>query len=237
MIGRKIGAAGFMVLLLSGSVGCASFGVQLKKMMGGQPSTPSSHEPVKFSDAPNVNPEAAKNFERMTAEKMRDQSQLAAGSGSLWVMEGQGAYLFAQNTSRLVGDILNVRIDGHPKEQIQSKTQVIKTLMAQLEKDSRQPASQGAEGPQEAEPEPAPQAAAASPQESEGPVQLVTTRITDILKDGSYKIQGDSAFMIGMREYKLLVKGIVRAEDFNESGISAEKLLDPSFDIVNTRKN
>lgn len=41
--------------------------------------------------------------------------------------------------------------------------------------------------------------------------------------------------MIGSREYKVIVSGIVRAEDFNEQGINATQLLDPNFDVVSAR--
>ena len=42
--------------------------------------------------------------------------------------------------------------------------------------------------------------------------------------------------MIGKREYKVIVTGLVRPEDFNDAGISAEKILDPQFDIVSSKK-
>jgi flagellar L-ring protein precursor FlgH len=42
--------------------------------------------------------------------------------------------------------------------------------------------------------------------------------------------------MIGKREYKVIVTGIVRQEDFDDSGIDASKLLDPQFDIVSSRR-
>jgi flagellar L-ring protein precursor FlgH len=43
-------------------------------------------------------------------------------------------------------------------------------------------------------------------------------------------------FMIGKREYKVIVTGVVRPEDFDDAGIEAGKLLDPQFDIVSSRK-
>ena len=43
--------------------------------------------------------------------------------------------------------------------------------------------------------------------------------------------------MIGKKEYKVIVTGIVRADDFNDEGIDAPKLLDPQFDIVSLRKS
>lgn len=228
-----------LVAVLFLSTGCASFGAKLKGWMGGE-AAPVEKGPVKFSETANLNKDAGNNYRRMTSDRMREESQLGENVGSLWVMEGQGSYLFAQNTSRLVGDILNVRIEGYPKEQILSKTKVIKNLLAEIAKEERGLASeepapeQAAEGAPSPAAQPGPQAAA--PDET-AQVEVVTTRITEILKDGSYRVEGDMPFMIGPREYKLLVKGIVRAEDFNESGLSAEKLLDPKFDIVGTRKN
>jgi flagellar L-ring protein precursor FlgH len=229
-----------LVGLLFGSTGCASFGAKMKRWVGGNPDT-ADNGPVKFSEKPTVNPGAGNNYRRMTSDRMREESQLGENVGSLWVMEGQGSYLFAQNTSRLVGDILNVRIDGYPKEQIVAKTKVIKGLLDQLSKEDRGLASESQAAQAQAEaPAPSaqpPQQPSAQPKDETAHVEVVTTRITEILKDGSYRVEGDMPFMIGPREYKLLVKGIVRAEDFNESGLSAEKLLDPKFDIVGTRKN
>ena len=56
------------------------------------------------------------------------------------------------------------------------------------------------------------------------------------MKDGSYRVKGTQAFMIGKREYKVIVTGIVRPDDFNEDNTSAAKLLDAQFDVVSTKK-
>jgi flagellar L-ring protein precursor FlgH len=66
-----------------------------------------------------------------------------------------------------------------------------------------------------------------------GPIQ---TRIIERLADGNYKIKGQQPFMIGKRDYKVLVVGIVRPEDYNDEGISSGKLIDPQFDVVSIRK-
>jgi flagellar L-ring protein precursor FlgH len=42
--------------------------------------------------------------------------------------------------------------------------------------------------------------------------------------------------MIGKREYKVIVTGLIRPEDFNDAGIISEKLLDPQYDVVSLRK-
>jgi flagellar L-ring protein precursor FlgH len=72
--------------------------------------------------------------------------------------------------------------------------------------------------------------------EQELTVKTVPTRIVERTIEGNYRVKGTQPFMIGTREFKIIVTGIVRAEDFNEEGISATKLLDPKFDIVSARK-
>ena len=67
-------------------------------------------------------------------------------------------------------------------------------------------------------------------------VESVPTRIVEVLRDGSYRIRGTQDFMIGKREYRVIVTGIVRQEDFNEDGISADKLMDSQFDIVSAKR-
>ena len=67
-------------------------------------------------------------------------------------------------------------------------------------------------------------------------MKVVPTRIVELLKDGNYRVKGDQPFMIGKREYKVIVTGIVRPADFDDAGISAEKLLDPKFDIVSLKR-
>ena len=67
-------------------------------------------------------------------------------------------------------------------------------------------------------------------------MQAVPTRIVEQLKDGSYRVKGMQPFMIGKREYKVIVTGVVRPEDFDDAGIDSSKLLDSQFDIVSSRK-
>ena len=43
--------------------------------------------------------------------------------------------------------------------------------------------------------------------------------------------------MIGKREYKVIITGMIRPEDFNDEGVSSVKLLDPQFDVVSIRRN
>ena len=77
--------------------------------------------------------------------------------------------------------------------------------------------------------------AAATEEAKDFSVKTVPTRVVERMVDGNYRVRGTQPFMIGTREYKVIVSGIVRAEDFNEEGISASQLLDANFDIVSSK--
>lgn len=239
-----------VVLLCSG---CASLGKTLKAWMGGgeeEPGRPKISTPT-FSDQDNLRANSDKQYRRMNRSRFEEEADLKADAGSLWVMEGQGAYLFAQNQTRMVGDLLNVRIEGQPKTQLQTKANVIKKLLDRLESPMRGLASVKPAAPAPPAPPAAPSADAKKPADgtektdgaeaaakSEPPfgVQTVPTRIVEQMKDGSYRVRGMHPLMIGKREYKVIVTGIVRSEDFDDAGVDSSKLLDPQFDIVSSRK-
>lgn len=222
-------------------VGCASFGKSMKEFLGGK-TTKKRRKRVSQKAVGKI--DKKKNYKRTNHQSLQEKSQLGAGSGSLWIERGQGSYLFTQNTNRLIGDLVNVEIKGHPKKQIETKVSVIQNLINRIkaQAEQRKLAAQkrkgkaGAAGKEKAAaPAPAP-AAKSGGASKKFDVKIVPSRITDITKDGSYLVKGEQPFMIGKREYKLMVKGIVRQEDFDDQGISAETLLDPKFDIVTNRK-
>ena len=65
----------------------------------------SDEEPLtKFSDLNNMVPPSDRNYKRMTRLKMEEESELYGSAGSLWKMEGQTSYLFAENKHRREGD-------------------------------------------------------------------------------------------------------------------------------------
>jgi flagellar L-ring protein precursor FlgH len=200
---------------------------------GGQITTP------RFSESPNVLVPANRQYRRMTRSKLEEESDLGPQAGSMWVNEGQGAYLFAQNKSRKEGDLLNVKIDGTAQKQVETKVSVIKKLLKQLEEQEQQAIAPEppklADGKTEAR---APAAVEKKPEEKEEPLNLdtVPTRIVERLADGNYRIRGQQPFMIGKREYKVIVTGLIRPEDFNDEGVSSAKLLDPLYDVVSLRK-
>lgn len=237
------------VALLALNTGCATLFPDKSKsddapvvMIDGTPAT-------RFSENNNVLNPANRDYKKMTRARMEEEAELHAQAGSMWVMEGQGAYLFAQNKTRREGDLLNVRIEGPGMKQVETKVSVIKMLLKQLEDEelkqkegekvetqkltgdpktkekagsSRLPANEPTQGDKK--------------KDEETMVDMVPTRIVERLADGNYRVKGQQPFMIGKREYKVIVTGIVRPDDFNDEGITSNKLLDPQFDVISLRR-
>ncbi|MBX3021060.1 MAG: flagellar basal body L-ring protein FlgH [Bdellovibrionales bacterium] len=251
---RQLFLIGFLLVFGLTQAGCASFNRKLKAWLGGGSSVEAPKQQAsltKFSDSPDFSPRVRRQYKRTTKESLADQSALDSRSGSLWVMEGQGAYLFSQNIVRLVGDPLAVTLEGDPRDQLTSKVSVIKKLLARIDEKNRlrqrDPAGADGEGDDKDDKgkgkkkdDKAAQQAANQEKAAETPAELavktVPTRIVERTIDGNYRVKGSQPFMIGNREYKIIVTGIVRAEEFNDEGIPATKLLDPKFDIVSARQ-
>ena len=129
-----------MIFGFTANASCAIFGQKLKAFLCGSSSSEEDETAQKakfngqtFSQNPNYVKGPKRKYKRMTKATLEDQSQLSDRSGSLWVMEGQGAYLFSQNIVRMIGDPLAVRIEGEPKEQLESKAKVISDLLDLIE--------------------------------------------------------------------------------------------------------
>lgn len=240
------------IVLMLGLSSCGSMGQKLKAFLGGKAAPSQQATAVRkpsrtFKNQSSYMPVPHRNYKRMTQEKLEDQSRVDEKAGSLWVMEGQSSYLFSQNIMRMIGDPIPIRLDGEPKEQLGSKVGVIKKLLNKLEMRRRrlqrlpaeaQKAVAKATKPGANKKAPAQNLTKKQPLEAdqtEFAVRTVPTRIVERLVDGNYRVKGGQPFMIGSREYKVIVTGIVRAADFSDEGISATKLLDPKFDIVSTR--
>ena len=197
---------------------------------------------ARYSENQNLGVPTDRTYKRMTRNRLEEESDLGATAGSAWVMEGQGAYLFAQNKSRKEGDLLSVKLDNSAMKQVETKVSVIKKLLKELEDEkqaetenslakngdeARKPAAEAGKG----------EGAKSEKDDSLTEVQNVPTRIVEKLADGNYRIKGQQPFMIGKREYKVLVTGLIRPEDFNDQGISSDKLLDPQYDVVSIRRS
>lgn len=251
---------GALIVIGFSQAGCASFGRKVKAFLGGNSTSVAESEKAalstKFSSSGDIVPRVRRQYKRTTKETLAEESGLDQNAGSLWVMEGQGAYLFSQNIVRMIGDPIGVVIEGEPREQLQGKVDVIRNLLAKFEERQRArlraPASEAesktekAMGKDEKSTD-AKAAATAAGGAAEAPaakplepmelgIKTVPTRITERTADGNYRVKGVQPFMIGTREYKVIVTGVVRAEDFDEGGISAAKLIDPKFDIVSARR-
>jgi flagellar L-ring protein FlgH len=88
---------------------------------------------IKYSTDPNYAPVSDREYRRMTRQKMEDDSALHAGAGSLWVMEGQTSYLFAQNRQRRAGDATQIKVEGAALKQLEMKVSTIQDLLIELE--------------------------------------------------------------------------------------------------------
>lgn len=226
--------------------GCATMNNLLSSFDDSQegPALKNIKSAPRFSDNPSLGVPTDRQYKRMTRNRLEEESELGSTAGSTWVMDGQSAYLFAQNKTRKEGDLLNVKLDGSAMKQVETKVSVIKKLLKQLEEQQQQElnnslAQKG--GDSRAPASDAQKVAVKEPAKEEKEdlteVQNVPTRIVEKLADGNYRIKGQQPFMIGKREYKVIVTGLIRPEDFNDQGISSDKLLDPQYDVVNIRRN
>ncbi len=226
----------------------------------GDEEKPKSIEPketsTRYSENPQIGFTDNRQYKKMTKSRMEDESDLGSQAGSMWVMEGQGSYLFAQNKSRREGDMLNIRMEGPAFKQVETKVGVIKKLLKQLEDQEKEallqqklaaekaaaeraPASEKTAAPNAAPAAKTTAEAAKEPKEEKqdfAEIQQIQTRIVEKLPDGNYRIKGSQPFMIGKREYKVIVTGMLRPEDYNDEGVSSNKLLDPQFDVISLRK-
>lgn len=228
--------------------GCATVNDFLMNLSGKEENPPL--EKIKtaprYSDNQNMGVPTDRQYKKMTRSRMEEESDVGATAGSAWVMEGQGAYLFAQNKMRREGDMVNVKLDAPAQKQVETKVGVIKKLLKQLEDQEKGPElnnSLAANGDANR----APAAAAAPAAKPEEPkeddknaladVQNIPSKIVEKLPDGNYRVKGQQPFMIGKREYKVILTGMLRPEDFNDEGITSQKLLDPQYDVVSIRRN
>jgi len=238
----------FMIVISLMNSGCSTLQDWMGFNEGAKAASPVETQeekaPVKFSETPTVLNPSDRQYRKMTKSRMEEESDLGSAAGSMWVGEGQGAYLFTQNKSRREGDLLNVKVEGTAQKQIETKVSVIKKLLKQLEEEelkANQPAApvlaDATPNPKKPEGDRAP--ASEKKEEKEEPLDIgaVPTRIVERLADGNYRIKGAQPFMIGKREYKVIVTGLIRPEDFNDEGVSSAKLLDPQYDVVSIRRS
>lgn len=231
------------------NTGCASLNDLMKDISGNSNEQITASEikrAPRYSESQQMSVPTDRQYKHMTKNRMEEESDLGSNAGSTWVMDGQSSYLFAQNKTRREGDVLNVKLDGPAMKQVETKVSVIKKLLKQLEDQQQAELNNSLAG--NANPEgrtPASEPAAPKKEEpkkdekEEGlaEVQTIPTRLVEKLADGNYRLKGAQPFMIGKREYKVIVTGMIRPEDYNDEGVSSQKLLDPQYDVVSIRKS
>lgn len=237
-------------LAVSALAGCATINKGLKSLVGRTESEPAQKKTAKvtrFSEDQNAPvPGAPRSWQRMTKDRFEREAQVNGSPGSLWVMEGQSSYMFSSNVLRLPGEVVNVKMDGAPKNQLETKVKVIKQMLARLDKPKRKPAAINPAAksdvvtPQQPPAEASPTEAAGADKEKSDDAQMlvesVPARIVDRTVEGNYRIKGTQNFMIGKREYRVIVTGLVRPNDVNGDQVKADQILDPKFDIVSMKK-
>lgn len=228
---------------------CANFGRKIKAMINGkQASAPvTKPKPPSYGNSANHSYQGIpRKYRRMTQAKLEAENKINDEAGSLWVDEGQGSYLFAQNNQRLVGDIVNVAIDGTAKRQLDTKVNVIKKLIEQrryrakalAQAKTKKKKSKAGEKTAQSTATPTPAAPGGKGgKASEIGVKEVPSRIVEQFPDGSYRIRGSKDFMIDRTEYKVIVTGIVKPGDIADSKVESDKVLDGKFDIVSLRRS
>lgn len=199
---------------------------------------------TKYNDNQNYGVWGQRNYKKTNKTQLEEESELDSRAGSLWVMDGQQSYYFTQNKNRKEGDFLNVRLEGSALKQVETKVSVIKTLLQELEEQEKSETLQKLSLEQKQTPvetrAPAAEVKKPTPAKEEksevaeiGPIQ---TRVVERLPDGNYRIKGQQPFMIGKREYKVIVAGVLRPEDYNDEGINSSKIIDPQYDVISIRK-
>jgi flagellar L-ring protein precursor FlgH len=242
----------FVLILFVGMMisGCATmkewFGEEVANsvpFMGEEP-------PLKYSETPQAGAPEDRQYQRMTRSKMEEDSDLGSQAGSLWVMEGQTSYLFAQNKSRREGDILSVKLEGSGLKKIEAKANNVRALLKEIEEERKRrenpegnaapPAlgatDKGGDKTAAAVPAPAPRAPAAEKPKEEkidlSDTQNIQSKIVERLADGSYKIRGEQGITIDKQDYRVILSGTIKAEDISDTGVSSNKLIDAQYDLV-----
>lgn len=229
----------FMFCILN--TACSNFGRKMKSLVSGKPyqENVAVNNRKSFNKNGNYGVEGApRNYRRMTRDKLEAENQIASNTGSLWIMEGQSAYLFSQNKRRLVGDIINVGIEDQANKQLQTKVNVVSRLMKDKEDAYRRKlaAASSKQKSKTAAPPVAAPKDKKDDKESKFNVKEVPTNIVETFPNGSFRVRGSRSFMIGKKEYKVIVTGVIRPEDLADNRIGSNKMLDPKFDIVSPKR-
>ena len=241
-------------------------------------------EPLtRYSDLNNMAPPSDRQYKRMTRQRMEEESSLNSSAGSLWKMEGQTSYLFAENKHRREGDPTTIKLEGSALKMIENKAYVINDLLGQLEEQKKQAEEQDAKDAEQklrlaqleaekklhaeriakgeivvdpldeeqmamdaqaaeaAARKPASVAANANKNAKEDKidlkeVEMIPAKIVEKMQDDTYRIRGQQYLTIKKKPYKVIATALIRAEDFNDGGVSSNKLLEAQYDLVHVKR-
>jgi flagellar L-ring protein FlgH len=241
-------------------------------------------EPLtRYSDLNNMAPPSDRQYKRMTRQRMEEESALNSSAGSLWKMEGQTSYLFAENKHRREGDPTTIKLEGSALKMIENKAWVINDLLGQLEEQKRQAEEEEAkvseqkrrlaqleaekklreeriakgeivvdpldeeqfaieqQAAEAAARKPASMAAAANKNTKDDKIdlkeiELIPAKIVEKMQDDTYRIRGQQYLTIKKKPYKVIATALIRAEDFNDGGVSSNKLLEAQYDLVHVKR-
>ncbi len=96
-----------------------------------------SENEIKYSDVNNFAPSTDRSYKRMTRKKMEEESELYSSAGSLWKMDGQTSYLFAENKMRQTGDPTVLKVEGSAVKLLENKVNVVQELLFELDQQRK----------------------------------------------------------------------------------------------------
>jgi flagellar L-ring protein precursor FlgH len=67
-------------------------------------------------------------------------------------------------------------------------------------------------------------------------VESIPSKIVEKMSDDTYRIRGQQYLTIKKKPYKVIATALVRAEDFNDAGVSSNKLLDAQYDVIHVKR-
>jgi flagellar L-ring protein FlgH len=234
---RNILKLSFIICLGLTCINCASFNQTLKGWFGSDDKKTQSPPVTSFANQPNVNAGKDRKYRRITKDNFAEDQGLEEGSGSLWRKEGQASYLFSQNNLRLMGDIINVDMEGKAADNLAAKLATIKQNLARIE--NPRPTNKAKTDRAPAATENNTQAADNSEDKKAKEAQKFDTvpcRITERNSDGSYRVKGQTPVYVGRHEYRLIVTGLVRPDDVSSDVVGSSKIIDGKFDLVASNK-
>ena len=216
----------YLGMISFSTIGCASFQKWFGQNISDSVPFVSPEPGLRYSETPQAGSIQEREYKRMTKSRMEEESDLNSNAGSLWQMEGQTSYMFAQNKSRREGDAISVKIEGPALKQVEIKAQNIKTLLKELEMEENRrknqnlnPALAQAATPAAAGTDPArAPAAVPAPAPVEKPkeekldltdIENIQSKIVEKMPDGNYRIKGSQPFMIEKKEYKVIISGVI----------------------------